>query len=243
MSRFVLWSALAVSWPVVCLAILDLYRHQASPAVAEALILIAAAGIALAGTVGGAYIGRAAVVHREHRIGLAALWTVLVGCLVYLGACHLMAHHLEQDLAATLGPGGLWLYVIAAALIPELAAAGALAVGAIEAGAARKVDALEAELEQAALERNAAEAALRDAQASPPPAPAKTPTESIADTALRHLHAAGEPLSLASLVSVFKAEGITVRTRSLRTALERRRAAGEVVKTETDAGVVYEVAA
>ncbi|MEM1202682.1 MAG: hypothetical protein AAGN66_05590 [Acidobacteriota bacterium] len=122
---------LMVTTPYLMRVFFHVHHFEPWPWV-DALTKVAPAlGLGVAGTLGGAYIGATMLTHEERRGWLALSWGLVLGGMIYVISGTMVAEYTGRSLDSLMGYSGLWAHMVAAVLVPELAAVGSLVAAAV----------------------------------------------------------------------------------------------------------------
>lgn len=83
-------AGLAVTIPVIVLALLHVTGHSVNPETERKLLSFSAIGFAIVGTGGGAFVGHKVVTDNKHRVILAIAWTVQLCGVIFIGSTYLL---------------------------------------------------------------------------------------------------------------------------------------------------------
>ncbi|MEM9597064.1 MAG: hypothetical protein AAGD06_22520, partial [Acidobacteriota bacterium] len=122
---------LLVTTPYLMRVFFHVHHFEPWPWV-DALTKVAPAlGLGVAGTLGGAYIGATMLTHEERRGWLALSWGLVLAGMIYVISGTMVAEYTDRSLDSLMGYTGLWAHMVAAVLVPELAAVGSLVAAAV----------------------------------------------------------------------------------------------------------------
>ncbi|MEM9598848.1 MAG: hypothetical protein AAGD06_31565 [Acidobacteriota bacterium] len=201
-------------------------------------------GLGIAGTLGGAYIGSTLLTHTRLRGWLGLFWALILIGMVYVISGYLVAEYTGQRLDHWLGTAGLWAFMIASVLVPELAAVGSLLSASVRRTRSESLDLLTHQLDAEKTERkrlagqlDAANAAIRELQLRTLTPASGSQRAAIQPTALQALRDAGTWWTVRQLRDAV-AEDLdrSVQRASLRTAVSRLVRAGYVTQDAAPLG-------
>jgi hypothetical protein len=180
-------SGLAVTIPVIVLALLHVTGHTVSSLWEGRLLTFSAVGFAVVSTGGGAFIGHTLVTRDKHRLFLSAAWLTQIMGLIFIGSTYLLMLSSGSSLNDILPE--LWqrsAYFIVVVATPEIGVVAGLVCVADHIRVNVEVAELREELVKISIERNKAEMELKAIAKKIEEEIERRVSESLSDAAQRY---------------------------------------------------------